>query len=130
MFAPNPAAPEGEAIIDLYEQMTDLKVRTGEWPGADSACVLSRRDRHEDEAKLWSDEDSALVCRARHVRRSWDNVRGDDGIPEHPPLDDRMAVDLYYGPKAERSDEDYSLYADAIGRFALGVGCAPSLLSG
>ncbi|MFF8848130.1 hypothetical protein ACF08N_36535 [Streptomyces sp. NPDC015127] len=142
MITPDRATPEGEAVIDLYEQMNELQERTGEWPGAEavdilgtwlarfdftspvprtrlvagSVWVLRRRDRHVDEVTLWSDEGSALAALAGHVRGSWDNVRGGDGIPDLPPLDDRGAVDLYYGPKSERSDEDYWLYADDIRR--------------
>ncbi|WP_455362339.1 hypothetical protein [Streptomyces sp. SYSU K21746] len=142
MITPEPATPEGEAIIDLNEQMSELKERTDYWPGTDtvdilgkwlarfnfthpmaltvasSAWVLRRQDRQEDAVTIWTDEDSALACLAQHVRSSWDNVRGDDGIPDRPPLDDRTAVNLYYGPKTERGDEDYSLYADDIGRYA------------
>ncbi|MGW2563423.1 hypothetical protein ACWCXB_30210 [Streptomyces sp. NPDC001514] len=142
MITPDPATPEGAAVIELYEQMNDLKERTDEWPGADtvdilgdwlarfdltrpvtrtqhvagSVWVLRRQDRHEAEVTLWADEDSALACLARHVRSSWDNVLGDDGIPQCPPLNDREVVDLYYGPEAERAGERYSLYADDIGR--------------
>ncbi|WP_369253732.1 hypothetical protein [Streptomyces sp. R35] len=142
MITPDPATPEGAAVIDLHEKMNDLEERAGEWPGADtvsvldtwlarfdftrpvtrarqvagSVWVLRRQDRHEDEVTLWADEDSALATLAQHVRSSWDNLLGDDGIPECPPLSDREAVDLYYGPEAERADEHYSLYADDIGR--------------
>ncbi|MFC0843443.1 hypothetical protein ACFH04_06805 [Streptomyces noboritoensis] len=140
MITPDPATPEGAAVIDLYEQMTALQERTGEWPGADtvgildawlagfgftcppapsrtvagSARVLLREDRHGQEVTLWADENSALACLAQRVRSSWDNVAGDDGIPHCPPLDDREAVSLYYGPRAQRADERYSLYADDI----------------
>lgn len=142
MITPDPATPAGEAVIDLYEQMCKLKERTDYWPGADtvdilgewlarfdfthpvaftvagSAWVLRRQDRHEDAVTLWADEDSALACLAQHVRSSWDDVRGDDGIPDCPPLDDRTAVDLYYGPKGERGDKDYWLYVDDFSRNA------------
>ncbi|MGW2651832.1 hypothetical protein ACWC2T_44985 [Streptomyces sp. NPDC001393] len=142
MITPDPATPEGAAVIDLYEQMKALEERTDEWPGADtvdildgwlarfdftrpvtrtrhvagSVWVLRRQDRHEDEVTLWADEASALACLAQHVRSSWDNVLGNDGIPKCPPLNDREAVDLYYGPQAQRAEEHYSLYADDIGR--------------
>lgn len=141
MITPDSAMPEGEAVIDLYDQMNALKERTGEWPGADtvdilgewlarfdftgpvtrtrlvsgSVWVLRRQDRHEDEVTLWNDEDSALAALAGHVRSSWDNLL-QDGVPEHPPLNDREAVDLYYGADQERGDEHYSLYADDIFR--------------
>ncbi|MGW7365412.1 hypothetical protein ACWGI8_18710 [Streptomyces sp. NPDC054841] len=142
MITPDPATPEGEAIIDLYEQMNELQERTDYWPGAGtvdilgewlarfdfthpvaltvagSAWVLRRWDRHEDAVTLWTDEGSALASLAQHVRSSWDDVGGADGFPDRPPLDDRAAVDLYFGPKAERGDEGYSLYADGIGRYA------------
>ncbi|MGW5657204.1 hypothetical protein [Streptomyces humi] len=142
MITPDPAVPEGAAIIDLAERMQALQDRTGEWPGADtvtilgtwlagfdfaspvprtrhvagSVWVLRRQDRHADQVSLWADEQSALADLAEHVRSSWDNVRGRDGIPEDAPLDDRRAVDLYYGPREHRGDEDYSLYGEDIGR--------------
>lgn len=142
MITPDPATPEGAAVIDLHEQMNDLEERTDEWPGADtvdilgawlarfdftrpvtharqvtgSVCVLRRQDRHEEEVTLWADEDSALASLAQHARRSWDSVRWVDGIPNCPPLSDREAVDLYYGPQAQRADEHYSLYPQDIGR--------------
>ncbi|MFC9932329.1 hypothetical protein [Streptomyces sp. NPDC127190] len=142
MITPDSATPEGAAIIDLYEQLKVLEERTGEWPGADtvdildkwlarfdftgpvtrtrlvagSVWVLRREDLREDEVTLWSDEDSALAALAGHVRERWDNLLGDDGVPDLPPLNNREAVDLYYGPDRERGDEHYSLYADDIGR--------------
>ncbi|POX47716.1 hypothetical protein C3489_28985 [Streptomyces sp. Ru71] len=144
MIRPDPATPEGAAVIDLYEQMNALNDHTGNWPGADtvdilgawldrfdftgpvprtrlvagSVWVLRRQDRHVDEVTLWNDEDSALADLAGHVRSSWDNLLGDDGIPQHPPRNDREAVDLYYGADHARGDEHYSLYADTIGRLA------------
>lgn len=140
LIKPDPATPEGEAIIDLADLMDGLQEHTGEWPGADTvgilvgwlsrftfavsetftsqvtgrAWVLRQWDRHSDEVTLWSDEASALASLARDVRSSWDNVAGDDGVPYRPPADDRTAVDLYYGPKEDRGDEDYSLYAETI----------------
>ncbi|GGJ67965.1 hypothetical protein [Streptomyces brasiliensis] len=112
MITPDPATPEGEAIIGLHEQMNELQERTDRWPGADtvdilgtwlarfdftgpvqrtrlvagSVWVLRREDRHADEVTLWNDEASALAALAEHVRSSWDNVRGDDGIPDLPPV--------------------------------------------
>jgi hypothetical protein len=144
MLTPDPATPEGAAVIDLFEQMNALQERTGEWPGAGtvdilgdwlarfdftspvprtrrvtgSVWVLRRADRHKDEVTLWNDEASALAALAGHVRSSWDNLAGDDSIPEHPPRNDREAVDLYYGANRRRADEHYSLYADDIGRLA------------
>ena len=143
MITPDPATPEGEAVIDLYRQMNELPEHTGEWPGADTVSILGtwlarftfprrvsrtrlvagtvwvlrRQDRHGDEVTLWSDKESALAALAGHVRDSWASIRGRDGVPDTPPLDDRAAVDLYYGPKSERSDMDYTLYADDIGRY-------------
>lgn len=144
MIAPDPLTPEGAAVIDLHEQLEDLEARTGEWPGADvvdllgiwlaefdftrepaaarwvagSVWVLRRQDRHEDEVTLWADETSALASLAQHARSNWDNVGGGDGIPDSPPASNRRAVDLYYGPKDERGDEDYWLYVDDIGKLA------------
>ncbi|MFJ4790990.1 hypothetical protein [Streptomyces sp. NPDC088794] len=140
MITPDPATPSGEAIIDLAGLLDGLQERTGEWPGTDTvtivgrwlnrfsfaihedlttqaagrAWVLRQQDRHSDEVTLWSDEGSALAALARHVRSSWDNVAGDEGIPYLPPADDRTAVDLYYGPKEDRGDEEYTLCASDI----------------
>jgi len=78
--------------------------------------ILRRWDRHTDEVTPWADEDSAMSVLADHVRTSWGNVVGDDGIPDRPPLDDREAVRLYYGPSGERGDEGYRLYVEEIGK--------------
>jgi hypothetical protein len=77
--------------------------------------VLRRWNRHEDAVSLWTDEDSALADLAEHIRGNWDNVLGREGIPNHPPTDDREAIGLYYGPAEERGDEDYALWAEDIG---------------
>lgn len=137
--------PVGKAVIALHQQLTDLEERTDEWPGADvvaspsgwleqfdftapapavahipprppgQAWVLRRWDRREDGIDLFTDEDCALAELARHVRRSWDNLLGDDDVSDAPPTNDRTAVDLYYGPDRDnRPDEGYSLYADTI----------------
>ncbi|MFD4588305.1 hypothetical protein [Streptomyces sp. NPDC058434] len=143
MITPDSCTPEGEAILDLAEEMDELQARTGEWPGTDTvnilsgwlsgfsfaatevtppqvagvAWVLRQWDRHSDEVTLWSDKASAVAWLAVHVRSSWDNVAGTDGVPYRPPADDQLAVDLYYGPKEDRGDADYSLYAADIGRY-------------
>lgn len=85
--------------------------------------MLRQWDRHSDEVTLWSDEAPALASLAVHVRSSWDNVTGTDGVPYRPPTDDQAAVDLYYGPKEDRRDADYSLYPADIGRYR-GVGAS------
>ncbi|MFF2386979.1 hypothetical protein [Streptomyces sp. NPDC058108] len=140
MITPDPATPEGAAVIDLHDKMQGLEDLTGEWPGADtvdiigrwfegfdftrppapacwvtgSAWVLRCQDRHEDTVTLWADEATALASLARDVRSNWDNVSDADGIPDFPPADDRTAVDLYYGPRDSREEEDYWLYAQDI----------------
>ncbi|MFJ8158515.1 hypothetical protein [Streptomyces sp. NPDC094468] len=142
MFTPDPALPEGAAIIDLAARMQELQDQAGEWPGADtvsileawlggfdfaspvarsrqvaaSTWVLRRQDRHEDRVTLWADQRSALAELAEHVRSCWDNVCDYDGVPDRPPLDDRAAIDLYYGPEGHRGDESYTLYGEDIGR--------------
>ncbi|MGW5636308.1 hypothetical protein [Streptomyces sp. NPDC003832] len=142
MITPDPATPEGAAVIDLYEQMNALQERTDEWPGADTVdilgtwlarfdftgpvtrtplvtgnvWVLRRQDPHTQEVTLWNDKDLALATLAGHARSNWDNLHGNDGIPQHPPLNDREVIDLYYGADQERGDEHYSLYASAIGQ--------------
>lgn len=140
LIKPDPATPEGEAILDLADSMDSLQADTGEWPGADTvdilegwlsrftfavsetltsqvtgrAWFLDQWDRHSDEVTLWSDETSALASLAREVRSSWDDVAGTDGVPYRPPADDRTAVDLYYG--AQEDLEGYSLYPASISR--------------
>ncbi|MBX4175664.1 hypothetical protein [Streptomyces geysiriensis] len=137
LITPDPATPEGAAVIDLAALMDALQARTGEWPGAETTAILSdwlrrfsfaaptahttqragqawvlrRWDRSCEEVTLWSDEASALASLAQHVRTHWDNVAGTDGVPHRPPADDRTAVDAYYGPEDERCDEDYTLRA-------------------
>ncbi|MFE3166721.1 hypothetical protein [Streptomyces sp. NPDC059224] len=81
------------------------------------AWVLRRWDRHEDVVSLHADEDSALADLATYVRGVWDNLVGEEGIPDQPPTDDREAVRLYYGPERDgRPDEGYDLYAEDIAR--------------
>ncbi|CAL9278552.1 hypothetical protein [Streptomyces sp. SudanB66_2053] len=91
LITPNPATPAGAAIIDLATLMDDLQARTGEWPGAETADILSgwlsrfsfavptaltaqrvgrawvlrRWDRRSEEVTLWSDEASALASLAQ-----------------------------------------------------------------
>jgi hypothetical protein len=140
-------APVGRAVISLRQQLTDLKERAGDWPGADvldilepwleqfdfnaapqrahvhipprppgQAWVLHRWDRHESAViELFADEDLALGELALHARGNWDNLLGDDDVPDEPPADDATAVDLYYGPDRDnRPDEGYSLYAETV----------------
>ncbi|MGW7719813.1 hypothetical protein ACWGKK_36720 [Streptomyces chartreusis] len=148
MIIPDPNSPVGEAVISLHQEMTDLRERRGDWPGADAVTILEswleqfdftrlpdpavvhippprpgqvwvlrRWDRHENGIELFADEASAFHGLAEHVRQCWDNVTGEEGVPEEPPMDDRKAVDLYYGPERNnRPDEGYSLYADTISR--------------
>jgi hypothetical protein len=140
LIKPDPATPEGAAIIDLADRMDGLQARAGEWPGADActilegwlrrfsfeisgdlpqqatgrAWVLRQWDRHDDEVTLWSDEASALAALAHDVRASWDNVGGMDGVPYRPPADDQAAVDVYFG--SQEDIEGYTLYAADISR--------------
>ncbi|MDV9174236.1 hypothetical protein R6V09_29520 [Streptomyces sp. W16] len=80
------------------------------------AWVLHRWDRHESAViELFADEDSALAELARHARGNWDNLLGDDDVPDEPPADDSTAVELYYGPDRDNlPDEGYSLYAETV----------------
>jgi hypothetical protein len=140
LIKPDPATPQGEAIIDLADLMDGLLADAGEWPGADTvsilegwlrrftfavsetftpqvagrAWVLRQRDRDGDDVTLWSDEASALAALAREVRASWDDVAGMDDVPCRPPADDQAAVDLYYGRFAET--KHYVLDAADISR--------------
>jgi hypothetical protein len=111
LIKPDPATPQGEAIIDLADLMDGLLADAGEWPGADTvsilegwlsrftfavsetftpqvagrAWVLRQWDRYGDDVTLWSDEASALAALAREVRASWDDVAGIDDVPCRPP---------------------------------------------
>jgi len=123
LIKPDPATPQGEAIIDLADLMNGLLADAGEWPGADTvsilegwlsrftfaasetftpqvtgrAWVLRQWDRYGDNVTLWTDEASALAALAREVRASWDDVAGIGDVPCRPPADDQAAADLYYG---------------------------------
>ncbi|WP_331733220.1 hypothetical protein OG948_60425 (plasmid) [Embleya sp. NBC_00888] len=82
---------------------------------AGRAWVLRRHSRHEDEVSLHVDEDCARAELAKYARGVWDNVVGDEGIPDRPPADDRDVVRLYYGPDRDgRPDEGYSLHPEKI----------------
>ncbi|WP_143658325.1 hypothetical protein [Embleya scabrispora] len=82
---------------------------------AGRAWVLRRRGRHEDVVTLHVDEDCAVAGLAEYVRGVWDDVVGDDGVPDRPPADDRDAVRLYYGPDRDsRPDEGYDLHEEEI----------------
>lgn len=84
---------------------------------AGRAWVLRRWDRHEDVVTLHGGEDSALADLATYVRGVWDNLVGEEGVPEQPPTDDREAVRLYYGIERDNQpDEGYNLYAEEITR--------------
>ncbi|MGY1583933.1 hypothetical protein [Streptomyces sp. MN13] len=41
LITPDPATPAGAAIIDLAALTDDLEARTGEWPGAETADIVS-----------------------------------------------------------------------------------------
>ncbi|MEU3855552.1 hypothetical protein [Streptomyces sp. NPDC029554] len=141
-ITPDAATPESAAILELAELMDNLQLRTGEWPGADTAdilgqwlsrfsfatttdiavqptgraWVLRQWDRHGDDITLWADHASALASLAQHVRGCWDSVSDQDGVPYRPPADDQAAVDLYYGTDRHRGDEGYTLLTDDISR--------------
>jgi hypothetical protein len=84
---------------------------------AGQAWVLRRWDRHEKEMTLHVDEDSALADLADYIRGVWDNLVGEEGVPDQPPTDDRQTVRLYYGPERNgRPDEGYNLYAEDIAK--------------
>ncbi|MGW0881304.1 hypothetical protein [Streptomyces sp. NPDC002671] len=84
---------------------------------ASQAWVLRRWDRHQDEMTLHVDEDCALAGLAEYVRGAWDNLVGEEDVPDQPPTDDCEAVRLYYGPERNsRPDEGYNLYAQDIAR--------------
>ncbi len=71
----------------------------------------------DDPMKLYADEDSALADLAAHVRGVWDNLVGNEGVPDEPPTDDREAVRLYYGSERDgRPAEGYNLYAEELTR--------------
>ncbi|MGW4951478.1 hypothetical protein [Streptomyces parvulus] len=142
LIKPDPATPEGRAILELAELMDGLQELTGEWPGADAAdivegwlrrftyasaegtapqpagraWVLRTWDRRTDDVALWADEASALASLAQEIRRSWDDAAGTEGFPFRPPADDQTIVDLYYGPENGRGDVGYTLFPADICR--------------
>ncbi|MFJ5071273.1 hypothetical protein ACIQC7_33130 [Kitasatospora sp. NPDC088556] len=84
---------------------------------AGQAWVLRRWDRHENEMTLHADEDSGLADLAEYIRGVWDNLVGEEGVPDQPPTNDREAVRLYYGSERNsRPDEGFNLYAEDIAR--------------
>lgn len=84
---------------------------------AGQAWVLRRWDRHANEMTLHADEDSALADLGEYIRRVWESVVGEEGVPDRPPTDDRESVRLYYGPERNRRpDEGYNLYAEDIAK--------------
>ncbi|MFI1169626.1 hypothetical protein ACH4UM_40310 [Streptomyces sp. NPDC020801] len=83
---------------------------------AGQAWVLRRSDRHENEM-THVDEHSALADLAEYIRGVWDNLVGEEGVPDQPPTDDRETVRLHYGPERNsRPDEGYNLYAEDIAK--------------
>lgn len=82
--------------------------------GSLKVWVLRRWDRDHDKVTLWPDENAALMELAAYARPNWVNVTSREDVPDQPPADDREAVRLYYGPKGERGDEDYTIYADEV----------------
>ncbi|MFE3558399.1 hypothetical protein ACFXKW_26585 [Streptomyces sp. NPDC059193] len=73
--------------------------------------------RHADETAAYSTEGAAIAELANHVRGSWDNLSGREGIPEQPPADNIKAIELYYGRgRGDRPDEGYDLYAEDLTR--------------
>ncbi|MFE7077109.1 hypothetical protein ACFU96_44195 [Streptomyces sp. NPDC057620] len=147
MITPDPATPEGAAIIDLHARMQDFKRRTGERPVADPVDILSewldafdfqtppapepyvagsvwmlrREDHHGHTVTLWADEASALAFLAQYARARWDRAWGAGTRPGAPPADDRAAVELYYGPEDERGNEYYWLTLMDIRRLPPGT---------
>lgn len=92
----------------LHEAVTFISPRL-----VGQAWVLRRWDRHEDVVTLHADEDSALADLAEYVRGVWDNLVGEESVPDQPPTDDREAVLLYYGPERDNfPDQGYNLYAE------------------
>jgi hypothetical protein len=72
-------------------------------------------NRHEDSTSPYATEATALAELADYVRGNWDNLFGEDGVPEQPPADDAEAVDCYYGPgRGDRPDEGYELFCEEI----------------
>jgi len=86
----------------------------GPRPG-EQVWMLRIWDRHEDSTSPYATEATALAELADYVRGKWDNLYGEEGVPEQPPADDAEAVDYYYGPgRGGRPDEGYELYAEEI----------------
>ncbi|MCX4792014.1 hypothetical protein OG369_39900 [Streptomyces sp. NBC_01221] len=86
----------------------------GPRPG-EQVWLLRMWNRHEDFTAPYATEAAGLAALADYVRLSWENLYGQEGVPEHPPVDDAEAVELYYGQDRDgRPDEGYELFAEQI----------------
>ncbi|MFD6967148.1 hypothetical protein [Streptomyces sp. NPDC059949] len=87
----------------------------GPRPG-ERVWLLRIWDRHNDSTAPYATEAAGLAALATHVRGSWENLYGQEDVPEHPPADDAEAVKLYYGADRNgRPDEGYRLFGEQVG---------------
>lgn len=88
----------------------------GPRPG-ERVWLLRIWNRHHDSTAPYATEAAGLAELATHVRGNWENLYGQENVPEHPPADDAEAVELYYGADRDgRPDEGYELFGESVGQ--------------
>ncbi|WP_435109284.1 hypothetical protein [Nocardiopsis synnemataformans] len=76
--------------------------------------VLRRWDRDDDVVSLWTKEAKAQEYLARYVGDLWDDIVGDEGVPDEPPSDDQQTINLYYGPQDSWDEQGYCIYPEEV----------------
>lgn len=109
--APSPRPDHvSEAKGDCMTLASGQNVATEIDGASRTVWVLRRWDRHDDVVSLWSSEAKAREYLARYVGDLWDNVAGEEGVPDVPPSDNQQTVDLYYGPQDGWDEQGYGIY--------------------
>lgn len=75
--------------------------------------ILRRWDRSNEQVTLHESHEAGQAALAIWVRHNWDAL-GDESST--PPQDDEQAIQLYYGPQDERTDDDFRLYPEEVAR--------------
>lgn len=74
---------------------------------------MRRWDRSNEQVTLHESHEAGQAALAIWVRHNWDAL-GDESST--PPQDDEQAIQLYYGPQDERTDDDFRLYPEEVAR--------------